>query len=143
MAFGNPYGDAYAMDLILEAVQELKSIGVSIVNLADTVGVGNPNQIGKVFNQVITEFPAMEIGFHLHTSSETYFEKIDQAYKNNCRRFDSVMGGLGGCPMSAQKLVGNLSTENLLNYFSQENIALPINIEQYRIAQERAYRLFP
>jgi len=142
MAFGNPYGDAYSEDSLLSAIQELEELGIKIINLADTVGVGDASQIGVVFKKVITTFSSLEIGFHLHTSPETYLDKIDEAYQNGCRRFDSVMGGLGGCPMSAQKLVGNLSTENLLNYFAKNNIELALDDNQYHVVQKQANILF-
>lgn len=143
MAFGNPYGDEYGLEIIINAIEELKQIGIKIINLADTVGVGLANDIGLVYAKTVAQFPSIEIGMHLHTTADTHYNKIDEAYKNGCTRFDSVMLGLGGCPMSEQKLIGNLSTENLINYFSQNNINIDLDFEKYRLAQKKASKLFP
>ena len=142
MAFGNPYGDICTEDSLFKGIEELIKIGIKTINLADTVGVGKAADIGSIYSRVKNAFPNIEIGLHLHTTPKTYLNKINEAYKNGCRMFDSVMLGLGGCPMSAKELIGNLSTENLLNYFSQNNISIPINIDKFRVAQKKAAKLF-
>ncbi len=142
MAFGNPYGDICTEYSLFKGVEELNRIGVKTINLADTLGVGNATNIGSIFLKVKNAFPNIEIGLHLHTTPKTYLEKINEAYKNGCRMFDSVMLGLGGCPMSAKELVGNLSTENLLGYFSQNNIKTKIEMDKFRVAQKQAAKLF-
>lgn len=131
MTFGNPYGDESSLEAINEAVKELQAIGIKIISMADTVGVGEVETIGNVFASVVNTFNDVEFGLHLHTTEATYFEKVDAAYKNGCRRFDSVMLGLGGCPMSGKELVGNLSTEHLLNYFKTNQIEVNLNEDEY------------
>lgn len=143
MAFGNPYGDECCEDYIFEAIEQLKASGIKIINLADTVGVGQPGQIGAIFNKVIHEFPDVEFGLHLHTTPKSFYEKIDDAYTHGCQRFDSVMMGLGGCPLSAQELIGNLSTENLLSYFEKNSISVKINQDKYLESKNKANLLFP
>ncbi len=131
MAFGNPYGDESSLEAIDEAVEELNQLGIKIISMADTVGIGDVATIGNIFANVVSTFKEIEFGLHLHTTESTYYEKVDAAYKNGCTRFDSVMLGLGGCPMSGKELVGNLSTEHLLNYFHTNNIEVNLNEDEY------------
>lgn len=143
MAFGNPYGDEHYVESIIRSVEQLKAIGIKIISMSDTVGIGNPKSIGEVFKKIIPAFPEIEFGLHLHTTPYTYYDKIDAAYENGCRRFDSVMLGLGGCPMSAQDLVGNLSTESLISYFKSKNIEVPLDARLYQEALMIAQQTFP
>lgn len=142
MAFGNPYGENCCEELLYESIDALIKRGVKIINLADTVGIGKADDIGYTLNNVIQKFPDVEIGLHLHTTKSTFYQKVDQAYINGCNRFDSVMLGLGGCPMSGQELKGNLSTENLLEYFNSKGIHTSLNIQKYNQAKEKAMLLF-
>ena len=143
MAFGNPYGDESSIEAINGAVNELQNVGIKIISMADTVGVGDVETIGNVFSNVVPAFKDIEFGLHLHTTVDTYYEKVDAAYQNGCRRFDSVMLGLGGCPMSGRELVGNLSTEHLLNYFKTKNIDVNLDEEAYFKSLLEAQKTFP
>ncbi|MDP1725201.1 MAG: hydroxymethylglutaryl-CoA lyase [Bacteroidota bacterium] len=143
MAFGNPYGDEHDIESIVLSVEQLNSIGIKIISMSDTVGIGNPKSIGEVFGSIIPSFPNIEFGLHLHTTPNTYYDKIDAAFTHGCRRFDSVMLGLGGCPMSACELVGNLSTESLLGYFESKHIEVPLNARFYHEALRKAQQTFP
>jgi len=142
MALGNPYGDIHSEESLLQGIEELNKIGVKIINLADTIGLGKAIEIGSIFSRVNKAFPDIEIGLHLHTTHSAHYEKINEAYKNGCRMFDSVMLGLGGCPMSEKELIGNLSTENLFTYFTQNNIKTSIDLDNYKKAIEKANKLF-
>ena len=142
VAFGNPYGDDANFNLTYKAVKELKDEGIKIIGLADTLGLGNPELIAEVFSRIIPAFPEIEFGFHLHTSASSWFEKVKAAYQNGCRRFDSVIMGLGGCPMSSKKLVGNLSTENLISFFNTEKKDLKIRQKPYETALNMAKQIF-
>ena len=142
MAFGNPYGDAWNIDLILSSLERMKGMGIQTISLSDTIGMATPESTEKIFSIVMKEFPDMEIGFHLHTTPRTWKEKVAKAYENGCRRFDSVINGLGGCPMAKHELVGNLDTSNLLLYLNENNIEHNINLEKYLEAQEMASSVF-
>ncbi|MCW3127970.1 MAG: hydroxymethylglutaryl-CoA lyase [Bacteroidetes bacterium] len=117
MGFGNPYGDPYNPEIVERWVEQLAQLGIKIFMLSDTVGVANPENIKHLFGSLIPRFPDLEIGAHLHTAPHNWQVKIDAAYKNGCKRFDSVIKGYGGCPMADDDLIGNMPTENLLNYF--------------------------
>ncbi len=124
MGFGNPYGDEYSPEIAANWVAKMNSLGVKIVALSDTIGVSNPENISYLFKHLIPLYPQMEIGAHLHTTPDTWKEKIDAAYNAGCKRFDGALKGFGGCPMATDKLTGNMPTENMIQFFGQENLKL-------------------
>lgn len=126
MAFGNPYGDAWNVEEIVSAVDLLESMDVHQISLADTVGLATPQQLAEVFAAVNAQYDYLEIGCHLHSRPEEAAAKVLAAYNAGCRRFDSAIGGLGGCPFAQDTLVGNLPTERLLDAFTKNGIAVPI-----------------
>ncbi len=140
MAFGNPYGDRWSPDIVHRWVDILYKRGVRIMALSDTVGVGNAESIGGAFAAVVDRFPEVEFGAHLHTMSSNWYENVNAAYENGCRRFDTVINGLGGCPMSGHELVGNLPTCNLLSYLETKNEET--NIKTFALNRARAIATF-
>jgi hydroxymethylglutaryl-CoA lyase len=114
MAFGNPYGDAWDIDEVVSAVDLLVDVGVLQVSLADTVGLASPTQIRDIMSCVLGVHENLEVGIHLHARREDAADKVRAAYEAGCRRFDSTITGLGGCPFAQDTLVGNLPTEVLL-----------------------------
>jgi len=126
MAFGNPYGDDWSVNEVVEAVGLLESSDIHTVSLADTVGVAGPQQIGELVSAVLAKYDYLEIGVHLHSRPEQAVDKILAAYDAGCRRFDSALGGLGGCPFAQDELVGNIPTEKVLQALKQRGVAQPI-----------------
>ena len=126
MAFGNPYGDLWNVDEVVGAVELLESMDVHQISLADTVGVATPQQVADVFAAVNARYDYLEIGCHLHSRPEEAAAKVLAAYNAGCRRFDSAIGGLGGCPFAQDTLVGNMPTEKVLEAFTKNGIAVPI-----------------
>jgi hydroxymethylglutaryl-CoA lyase len=120
MGFGNPYGDPWNVDIVGEWTEKLANKGVKILSLSDTVGSSTPEVIKYLFSHLIPKYPAIEFGAHLHTTPDKWFEKIDAAYHAGCRRFDGAIQGFGGCPMAKDELTGNMPTEKLLSYFTNE-----------------------
>src|SRR5262249_26887656 len=125
MAFGNPYGDPWGVDEVVEAVDLLESYGVKMISLADTVGLAGPQQIRDLVGAVLVKFGYLEIGAHLHLRPEQAVEKVLPAYDADCRRFDSALGGLGGCPFAQDALVGNIPTERVLEALVQRGVEPP------------------
>ncbi len=125
MAFGNPYGDPWNIGEVVDAVDVLESYGVRMISLADTVGMAGPAQIRELVSAVLSKYDYLEIGVHLHSRPEQAGEKILAAYDAGCRRFDSALGGLGGCPFAQDALVGNIPTEKALDALKQRDVALP------------------
>lgn len=116
MAFGNPYGDPWNADLVINWTQRLvNELGIEIIALADTVGLSTAENVKQLFSSVIPAFPKIEIGAHLHAKPNEARSKIEAALASGCQRFDSAIGGLGGCPMAEDDLVGNIATEVLLD----------------------------
>jgi hydroxymethylglutaryl-CoA lyase len=126
MAFGNPYGDLWNVDEVIGAVELLESMDVHQISLADTVGVATPQQVADVFAAVNARYDYLEIGCHLHSRPEEAAAKVLAAYNAGCRRFDSAIGGLGGCPFAQDMLVGNMPTEKVIEAFTKNGIAVPI-----------------
>jgi hydroxymethylglutaryl-CoA lyase len=143
MAFGNPYGDNWSSDVVIDWVNKIARLDVKTIALSDTIGVSNPQTISYLFSSLIPEFAQLEIGAHLHTTPDTWYEKIDAAYKSGCRRFDSAVKGYGGCPMAADKLTGNMATENILTYFKDKNIATSIDMIEFNKVLKLANTVFP
>ena len=127
MAFGNPYGDPWDETKVREALNKLAGLGIQSVSLADTVGMAGPDLIRSLFESVRGQYPDWDIGLHLHSAPAQAESKILAAYDAGCRRFDSAIGGLGGCPFAQDALVGNIPTEGLLAALKQRGVDLPIS----------------
>jgi hydroxymethylglutaryl-CoA lyase len=125
MAFGNPYGDAWSPEEVVNAVDVLESSGIKMISLADTVGLAAPEKIRELVSTVMDKYGYLEIGAHLHSRPDEAAEKVLAAYDAGCRRFDSAIGGLGGCPFAQDALVGNIATETLLEALKQRDAQLP------------------
>jgi hydroxymethylglutaryl-CoA lyase len=125
MAFGNPYGDDWSAEEVVNAVDVLESSGIKMISLADTVGLASPDQIRELLSVVMDKYGYLEIGAHLHSRPDAAAEKVLAAYDAGCRRFDSAIGGLGGCPFAQDALVGNIATETLLEALKQRDAQLP------------------
>ena len=142
MGFGNPYGDPWNEEIVEEWVVKVKAMGVKIISLSDTVGSADADSIKRIFKHLIPKYPEIEFGAHLHTHPKSWFEKVDAAYQAGCKRFDSAIKGFGGCPMAKDELVGNLPTEKLLTYFTQNKVKTPINTTAFENAYNEAQRIF-
>ena len=125
MAFGNPYGDLWSIDEVVGAVELLESESIKTISLADTVGAAGPAQISEVLSAVLEKYGFLEIGVHLHSRPDQAAEKVLAAYDAGCRRFDSALGGLGGCPFAQDQLVGNIATESVIAALKQRGVQVP------------------
>lgn len=143
MGFGNPYGDPWSSDIAIQWSHKLHHMGIRIIALSDTIGVSNPSNITELFSSLIPALKDVEFGAHLHTTPEKWEEKIEAAYNSGCKRFDAAIKGFGGCPMAADKLTGNMPTENLLGYLNQHNIATGLDMKAFAEAMLIAGEIFP
>jgi hydroxymethylglutaryl-CoA lyase len=125
MAFGNPYGDDWNVDEVLAAVGLLELQEIRTISLADTVGMAPPEKIKEVLSAVMAEYGYLEVGVHLHSRPEEAAAKVIAAYDAGCRRFDSAIGGLGGCPFAQDALVGNIPTEIAIEALRKHGAQLP------------------
>lgn len=142
MGFGNPYGDPWNVDIVGEWTEKLSNKGVKILSLSDTVGSSTPEVIKYLFSNLIPKYPQIEFGAHLHTTPNSWFEKIDAAYKAGCKRFDGAIQGFGGCPMATDKLTGNMPTEKLISYFIANKKKTGLNTLSFESAYNEASKLF-
>jgi hydroxymethylglutaryl-CoA lyase len=126
MAFGNPYGDPWSDKTVVEKATTIASLGISAISLADTVGAAEPELIHRVAAAVLRECMRCEVGIHMHSTRAGAAAKVLAAFDAGCRRFDSALGGLGGCPFAQDDLVGNIPTEEVVRALEQRGVALPI-----------------
>lgn len=126
MAFGNPYGDPWSEEKVVDAAKAIFSNGINAISLADTVGAAEPERIHRVLAEVLRNAPEREVGIHMHSTRATAGAKVLAAFDAGCRRFDAAIGGLGGCPFAQDDLVGNIPTEEVVGALEQRGLKLPI-----------------
>lgn len=122
MGFGNPYGDPWSVDMLVDISGYFLEQGFTVLPIADGLGLAGPDLIHDVYSTLIPAFPEMEFGIHLHTIPSEYYDKVDAAWSAGVRRFDTVLGGIGGCPMTDHELMGNLNTLSLVEYCEKKGI---------------------
>lgn len=142
MGFGNPYGDPWNVDIVGEWVEKLSAIGVKILSLSDTVGTSTPESINYLFSNLIPAYPKVEFGAHLHTTPKQWHEKIEAAFKSGCTRFDGAIKGYGGCPMATNALTGNMPTEKMLSYFTEQKTLTDVSSLRFESAYNVALQVF-
>ena len=128
MAFGNPYDEPWGPEIVEDTLVWLKDIGVRTISLADTVGTATPEAVGKLYSAVKDCVAGIELGVHLHSRPEGIAEKVMAAYNAGCRRFDSALTGLGGCPFAGDELVGNIATETVIRTLSEHGVDTGIDL---------------
>ncbi len=142
MAFGNPYGDAWDIQIVGQWIEKLHNMGVEIISLSDTIGSSTKETISYLFSNLIPEFKKIEFGAHLHTHPLTWYDKVDAAFSAGCRRFDGAIQGYGGCPMAKDELTGNMPTEKLISYFTAKKIDTNIDVLAFESSHNAASEIF-
>ncbi|MBB1285657.1 hydroxymethylglutaryl-CoA lyase [Flavisolibacter sp. BT320] len=142
MGFGNPYGDPYNEEILLLWAEKMVEKGVSIISLADTVGLATPEQISFALQTLIPHFPLTSFGVHLHSTPDNWKPKLEAALNAGCTRIDGALLGIGGCPMAGNSLVGNMNTEWIVSSLQENNKAIPINREAYKKSLQLAKEIF-
>lgn len=143
MGFGNPYGDPYSVDVVVQFAGILKDLDVQIISLADTIGAATPQQIFSIFKRVTQALPDLETGVHLHARPDEAVEKISAAFQAGCRRMDGALRGFGGCPMAQDELVGNMPTEKIISWLEEKGMDTGINKAELHQAMLMASEIFP
>lgn len=128
MGFGNPYGDVYNEEIVMQWVDKLIGLEIKIISMADTVGLAQPEQVSSILNKLVPKYVDIEFGVHLHSTHTNWKEKIDAALQAGCKRFDGALKGIGGCPMANNELVGNMNTELMIPYFEKKDLLPDIGI---------------
>lgn len=142
MAFGNPYGDEYNSEILLRYADEMVKRDITIISLADTVGVATPDQLSYSLQTLISSYPQITFGIHLHTTAANWQQKLQAAADAGCKRFDGALKGIGGCPMANDELVGNINTEWMIGYFKDRNMLPGLNEEALQASLALAEEIF-
>ena len=142
MAFGNPYGEMWKWQDVEFWAKRFSEIGIKNILLSDTTGVAVVEKIHLLFEKIPEKFPQINFGAHFHNRYEDSYKKLKAAYDKGCRRFDSAIKGLGGCPMAKDELVGNMPTEKLINFLQTEKIEHRLNLLNFEAAWNRAKDIF-
>jgi len=129
MGFGNPYGDIYNEEILLQWAGQMVSRGIGTISLADTVGLATPDQISFALRTLIPRYPDTVFGVHLHSGPKDQEAKLGAAYTSGCLRFDGALKGIGGCPMAGDALVGNMDTGKIIAYLENEKRSIGIDAE--------------
>ncbi|HKO05210.1 MAG TPA: hydroxymethylglutaryl-CoA lyase [Candidatus Acidoferrales bacterium] len=141
MAFGNPYEEPWGPEIVADTLSWLAETGVRCVSLADTVGTASPKAVGDLYRAVAAAAGGVELGVHLHSRREAAAEKILAAYEAGCRRFDSALGGLGGCPFAQDDLVGNIPTEIVVQTLTARGVEIGLDAPRLSSLLESTNRL--
>jgi hydroxymethylglutaryl-CoA lyase len=142
MAFGNPYGDPWNSGEAAKWVKKISSLGIKIISLADTVGVASGKDVAYMFGEIIPSFVDIEFGAHLHCRADNWYDKVNAAFNNGCRNFDAALKGFGGCPMAKDELIGNLATENLIQYLEEKNVVTAVDKLRFNESLRMAATVF-
>ncbi len=129
MALGNPYGDDWSIQMVIDGAEKLYQLGVRRMPLSDILGEATPDTIYKVYEKLIPAFTDVDFGLHLHTKPSLAYPKIEAAWEAGVRSYETVFSGLGGCPTAADEMVGNLSTQSLVQFCDSKKIPLNLNRE--------------
>ncbi len=142
MAFGNPYGDEWGLEILEKRAAEMINMGIKIISIADTTGISTAQNISTIFSHLLNQFSQVELGMHLHSHPATADEKIKAAFEAGCKRFDSAIKGYGGCPMAADELTGNIATENVIKYLQKQPQTPKIDLQYFQEALDFSDKVF-
>ncbi|MGG9971719.1 hydroxymethylglutaryl-CoA lyase [Ferruginibacter sp. SUN002] len=142
MGFGNPYGDIYNEDIVMQWTEKIIAMGIGIVSIADTVGIATSTQVYSLLSKLAPNFSNTQIGVHLHSTNLNWKAKVDAAVQAGCKRFDGALKGIGGCPMANDELVGNMDTELMVPYFKEKNLLNGLDMNALKESSNLASQIF-
>lgn len=142
MGFGNPYGDPYNEEILLYWADKMAALGINTISLADTVGLATPSQISSALAFLIPKYPSIQFGVHLHASADNWLPKLTAAIEAGCNRVDGALKGIGGCPMAQDDLIGNMDTENIVQYLKTKQSMKGINHLQLQLCSHMVSTVF-
>jgi len=142
MGFGNPYGDPYSEEIVFNSVNRIVDMGITVISLADTVGVAQKEQVFSMTNYLVEALPWIEFGVHLHSTHQNWKEKLNAAVLAGCKRFDGALKGIGGCPLANDELVGNMNTEWMISYFEEKGVLPELNKQALQESLQLASEIF-
>ncbi len=142
MGFGNPFNETWNYEIVTYWLEKLTKLGIKTISLSDTIGCSTPKQIKQVFTNALQNHPTVNFGAHLHSEAHNSIEKLNAAFEAGCRRFDGAIQGVGGCPMASTQLIGNMPTEKMISYFTENKIDFGVDVLRFESCYNTAKRLF-
>jgi hydroxymethylglutaryl-CoA lyase len=126
-AFGCPFEGEQPDEKILALVRRYLDHDVDGVTLADTTGMANPVQVAKLVSAALSQIPNERLTLHFHNTRGLGLVNVLAAHNAGARRFDTSLGGLGGCPF-APGASGNVCTEDLVNLCHETGIETGLDL---------------
>ncbi|MBC8315839.1 MAG: hydroxymethylglutaryl-CoA lyase [Bacteroidetes bacterium] len=142
MGFGNSYGDPWNLDILLKTISTLREMGIRQITLSNVSLEISAELVRDVYTTIIPAFTNIEFGLHLHTISASWKQKVEAAWDAGCRIFDSVIHGIGGCPMTGEELLGNLRTEYLIRFLNERKVQTSVDPVLFEKSLELASEIF-
>ncbi len=140
VAFECPFEGLVSQEVILRLTDELFESGADEVIIADTIGAADPSVVYDRFNAIAQRFDVDCVSAHFHDTRALALANVWAAMQAGVRKFDSSLGGLGGCPF-APGAAGNVATEDLVLMLEQCGYNTGIDIDQLIIAVHEAERV--
>jgi hydroxymethylglutaryl-CoA lyase len=132
-AFGCPFEGAVPVANVVRVAQRLWALGADELSVADTIGVGTPNQVYDIVAALTPHVPLQRLGLHFHDTRGTALANIVAGLQAGVTIFDASAGGLGGCPF-APGATGNVATEDVLYLLHGMGIETGIDLTKVRQA---------
>ena len=129
VAWECPFEGKVQESIVLDIANQMLGAGVDEIILADTIGAANPLSVASLFNKCVSEFDHQILSAHFHDTRAMALANVCAALSEGIRKFDSCIGGLGGCPF-APGAAGNLATEDLANMLSQMGYVTGVDLEK-------------
>jgi hydroxymethylglutaryl-CoA lyase len=139
-SFGCPFEGDVPLPRLERVVGGLVDLGARAIGLADTTGMANPRQVARVFERLMTRFPGIEWVLHTHDTRALAIPNILAAMECGVTRFDSSIGGLGGCPF-APGASGNVCTEDLVHGLHAMGVETGIDLDRLIAAARRVQEI--
>jgi hydroxymethylglutaryl-CoA lyase len=144
MGFGNPYGDDWSPELVAKWCERLfTELDIRIMALSDTIGVSTDQTIRELMKAVLPSLPEVEFGAHLHTTPDTFAEKVKATVESGCYRLDGAIKGFGGCPMAKDDLTGNMPTERMVDWLEKNGYPTGLDLNAFDTSVQLSARVFP
>ena len=132
-----PFDGYTKPEQVVRVAEKLFDMGITELSLGDTIGVGVPTQVDALLTEMLRHFSAERLAMHFHDTRGTALANVVTSLGHGIVKFDSAIGGLGGCPY-AKGATGNVATEDLLYLLHEMGIETGVDLQK---AQQTALSL--
>ena len=140
--FGCPFDGEVTYDQVEQYVKKAVDIGITTINLCDTIGVANPEQVKKVVENLLIKFPNIEFHIHIHDTRNMGMLNSYVAIESGIKHIQASIGGMGGCPF-APGASGNLSTEDFIYMLDKIKVDTGIDFEKLLSVAKECKKTIP